>query len=125
MFGGVLEVGKDVEEAVEVEEIEEAFDDAGCARQNDGCLGFVSERCHAPEQGSDAGAVEERGCAEVDHQTAMTSGDRAFDCVFEFPCVGKVELARNSHVRPLRAEGFSRYRGSPRGKRCGEHGSPP
>jgi hypothetical protein len=78
-FGGAVDVWEDVEEAVELEQVEEAFDDAGCAAKDDGCVGFVSERCHSPEQGCDAGAVEKRGLAEVDHEVAMTMGDLAFD----------------------------------------------
>ena len=79
VFGGVVDVWEDVEEAVEVEEVEEAFDDAGCAGQDDGGVGFAAEWCRPSEQCSDAGAVEECGLAEVDYQVAVATADLASD----------------------------------------------
>ena len=111
VFGSVVDVGQDVEEAVELEEVEEAFDDAGRAGQDDGCVGFVAERGDGLEQGSDTGAVEEGGRAEVDHEVAMATGDLALDRFLQPRRVGEVEFARDSHVRPVRAERFGRHRG--------------
>jgi hypothetical protein len=93
VFGGAVGVWEDVEEALDVEQVEEAFDDAGCAGQDDGGVGFAAEWCRPSEQGSDAGAVEECGLAEVDYQVAVATADLAFDRFFEPRGVGEVDFA--------------------------------
>jgi hypothetical protein len=79
VFGGAVDIWEDVEETVELDEVEEAFDDAGRSGQDDGCVGFVTEWRHCPDKRPDAGALEERCGAEVDHEVPMAAGDRAFD----------------------------------------------
>ena len=93
VFGGAVGVWEDVEEALDVEQVEEAFDDAGCAGQDDGRVGFAAEWCRPSEQGSDAGAVEECGLAEVDHQVAVATADLASDGFSQVRGVGEVEFA--------------------------------
>ncbi len=98
MFGGVVDVWKDVEQAVESQQVEKPFDDAGCTGQDDRRVGFASQRRHGPEQGPDAGAVKERRSAEVDDEVAMAAGDLAFDRLSQRRCVGQVEFACYAHV---------------------------
>ena len=43
VFGGVIAVWEDVEQAVELEEVEEPFDDPRRAGQDDGCVGIAAE----------------------------------------------------------------------------------
>ena len=70
-----------------------------------------SWRSGATDCSSVATLAQSRNVAAVRSidDVAMAAGDLSVDRFSEARCVGEVEFAGDSHVRPVRAEGFGRH----------------
>src|SRR6476661_4086379 len=95
--GGLVGVGEDVEHAADLKYVEQALDDALRSGQDNGRVRFGPERGDGAKQDAEAGAIQEGGGGEVDHEVAMAVADLAGYRVFQARCEREVELPGHVH----------------------------